>query len=158
MLQVCSNFKRVSMQKNMCILREKWYFKNPRICMIPRAHDTVFCSFHIKSTLVSWSTPLAQQSPVPYLALLVRPNDPVKSCMPARVSDTALPTQEPSALFPQSPGLGVALGSRRKATGWRGSSTSFPQLVPSQPVLFPPFFLPSKQNVSRRHLASGEFS
>lgn len=82
----------VCKKKNMCILREKWYFKNPRIYMIPRVHDTVFCSFPIKSTLVSLGALLAQKSPAPYLALLVRPNDLVKSCMPARVSDTALPT------------------------------------------------------------------
>lgn len=44
-------------------------FKNPRIYMIPRAHDAVFCSFHIKSTLVSLGTLLTQQSPALHLAL-----------------------------------------------------------------------------------------
>lgn len=58
--------------------------------MIPRGHDAVFCSFHIKSTLVNLGALLAQKSPALYLALLVRPNDPAKSHMPARVSDTPL--------------------------------------------------------------------
>lgn len=70
--------------------------------MISRARDAVFCSFHIKSTLVNWGALLAQKSPALYLALLVRPNDQVKSHMPARVSETALTALEPGALFPQS--------------------------------------------------------
>lgn len=51
----------------------EWYFKNPRIYMISRARDSVFCSFHIKSTLVNLGALLAQKSPALYLTLLVRP-------------------------------------------------------------------------------------